>query len=371
MTNNHLFNFGDYGQVQGNGRVVDLRDNFGDSVVITGNVIHNILDRMYIGFRQRGLNYFEFSENTVFNHVGRHGFIQLNQTKESVIENNFIQNPNILGSRARFSDEQGPADVGSMTPVFSLDSMVPDASITMSNNNIFWTQDVLDQYASLDSVSKPMMFNQLFIDLLGDTTDAYFSEVLELNNVPSRDPILQYANEVNLDPDAAAGLTTIIVEKESFAGTDFDRGYLFDFSDGDGDDERFNDFDAFDPCYDASSQSASAGTDGGAVGATSFCADLTPVAVRDVNFNRNLHLRAMPNPASNYIRFTYDIQQSGPVALQIYDAGGRKIADLINTDLPSGEHTFTWDQLNSAPAGLYFANLRTATGRMYVKFFKH
>ncbi|MEL7162709.1 MAG: hypothetical protein AAFN92_18265, partial [Bacteroidota bacterium] len=73
VTNCHIYNLGDFGQFQGNGRLVSPRQGPVDSIVFRNNVIHNVLDRLYIGFRHASLNYFQFSGNTVFNHVGRHG----------------------------------------------------------------------------------------------------------------------------------------------------------------------------------------------------------------------------------------------------------------------------------------------------------
>ena len=356
ITNSILRNFGDYGLFQGNGRVVDLRTGYGDSVVISNNVIHNILDRIYIGFRQRGLNYFEFTNNTVFNHIGRHGFIQLKNTKEAVINDNFIQNPSIIGTAPFLADEQIQA-AGEQNYLFSLDSIVTDASIEMLNNNIHWTDDVLEHYADFEPVDKPELFSPTFITALtNDTSEAYFSEVLELDDVPSRDPLIQYAEEAVTD-QSATNLTNIMVEDSTFAtGTDYDRGYLFDFN-------------KFSPCYDPASTSATGATDGGAVGAAGFCADLN-TSVAERAYNPFLRLRAAPNPARDEITFSYETAHTGAVQLDIFDLRGVRVRTLLNQSMPAGKHTFRFEDMQSLATGMYFGHVQTPEGRMYVKFFK-
>ena len=98
ITNCEIRNLGDYERFQGNGRIVDTRDNFVDSVIISNCVMYNVLDRVFIGFRQQGLNYFEYTNNTLFNHIGRHGMIQLKNTRESVIKDNIFMNPSMIGT---------------------------------------------------------------------------------------------------------------------------------------------------------------------------------------------------------------------------------------------------------------------------------
>lgn len=356
VTNNIMRNFGDYGLQQGNGRIVDLRATFGDSVIIKNNVMHNLLDRLFIGFRQQGLNYFEFSKNTVFNHVGRHGFIQLRNTKESVINDNFFQNPSIIGSSAFLANEQINFR-GVKNFLFSLDTIVEGGSVTMLNNNINYTDDVLNHYATFDSVTKPDYYSPVFLQAMtNDVADADFEEVLELAAVPSRQPLIQYAREAILYKDSV-GITNIMVEDSLFAvGTDYDRGYLFDF-------------DRFSPCYDPTSMSATAATDGGAVGATGFCADLVN-SVRPLAYNPFLSLKATPNPASEEITFTYQLTQAGSVQLSVFDVRGALVTDLVAAEQPVGEQKVVFSQLGNLATGMYFASIRTPEGRMYVKFYK-
>lgn len=362
VTNNLLRNFGDYKRQQGNGRVVDIRTQFGDTVVIKNNVIHNTLDRIFIGFRQQGLNYFELSKNTIFNHVGRHGFVQLKNTKETVIKDNFIQNPSIMGNFPFFSNEQiNLKDI--KTPLFTLDTLVEGGSVTMLNNNIHWTEDVLNHYATFDSVTKPELFSPTFEMALtsggGTVADAVFEEVLELENTPSRDPLIQYAREMILFKDSV-GITDIMVQ-DSFLidalGRQADFPYVYNF-------------DNFSPCYDMSSMSATAATDGGAVGAADFCADLIN-SVGNTQFDPSIALTAFPNPANSEITFNYTLQRPGQVFLSIVDMRGALVERVISGAQIAGQKSITYDRLDNLSTGMYIAAISTPTGRMYVKFMKN
>ena len=350
ITNCWLRNFGDYEKFQGNGRVVDTRDNFADSIVIKNNVIHNILDRVFIGFRQKGLNYFEYSNNTLFNHVGRHGLIQLKNTKESVIKDNLFINPSIMGTAPSLTSEQINW-AGETNYLFTIDTLVAGATLDMSNNNLFWTDDVLNHYATFDSVSQPMILSPEIAGMLSNPADAYFEDKLELNNVPSRDRVIQYSREAMSYKDSV-GITDIMVEDISFAGSDFDKGYLFDWS-------------TFDPCYDKNAFSATAASDGGAVGVRFLCDYVTDV--ENIVFNPTLELKASPNPASSYSNISFITSDAGQVNVSIFNYQGQLVTTILNDTLPAGKHSVNWENISDVLPGMYFANVQTESGKMFIK----
>jgi len=364
LTNNIIRNYGEYRIFQGNGRVVDIRTNFGDSVIIKDNVIHQVLDRMFIGFRMQGLNYFEFSKNTVFNHIGRHGFIQLKNTKETIIEDNFIQNPNLIGDNPTLADEQINLK-GVSTPVFTLDTLIEGGSVTMRNNNVHWTEDVRSYYATNDSVTQPPLFSPVFEAAIisggGTVADAVFSEEIELNNVPGRAPLIQYAKDIIAFRGDSSGYPSIMVD-DSLEIAFF--GRQDDFP------NNFN-FNRFDPCYDASSMSATASTTGGGVGAVGLCgSDFWPVSIPNVAENRAIDLRALPNPASDVVTFKYNNFTPGQVSLFIMDMQGKVVDVVINRVQMGSEQSVRYDQLNNLNTGMYIAVIATPSGRTTTKFVK-
>ncbi|MEL7162755.1 MAG: T9SS type A sorting domain-containing protein [Bacteroidota bacterium] len=283
----------------------------------------------------------------------------MSNTKESVIYNNFIQNPSIMGTAPSLADEQ-LNDLGEQIYVFSLDTIVEGGSVTMSNNNIHYTQDVLDHYATFDSVTKPNLYSPTFVQALtGDPADADFEEVLELEAVPSRDIVIQYAREAVQFKDST-GIANMMVEDSLFAiGTDYDRGYLFDFT-------------RFSPCYDPTSQSATAGINGGAVGAVGavYECDGLGTSTRQPVLNPQLRLTAMPNPAVNEISFTYETTQPGPVSFKLFDLTGKIVRNNLASNVQPGAHRLDFRNLSDLPGGTYIASLRTTEGRMFVKVIK-
>lgn len=342
-------NLGDFEAFQGNGRVITPRQTFPDSIIIKDCYIHNLLDRVYIGFRQLGLNYFEFSGNTVYNHIGRHGLIQMKNTKETIIKNNLFINPMIQGNKADLANEQ-IRHLNEEIFLFTLDTLVEGATVDMTNNNIFWTDDVENHYATFDSVTKPRVLSPFFAAQLANPDDAFFTEVIELANVPDRAPLITFARE-SVMTRASSGLTNIMVEPAS-ANTNPDNPYVFNFAD-------------YDPCYDETTMSGTAATDGGALGARWAC-DYA-VDVTDRFFNTSLNLTSAPNPAADFTTISYRTFGTGAVDLTVFDLNGRVITNLVKAEQPAGLHSVNWSGIANVPAGMYIANLQTTDGRMFIR----
>ncbi|MEM6964034.1 MAG: T9SS type A sorting domain-containing protein [Bacteroidota bacterium] len=351
VTNCILRNGGNRRILQGNGRGVDARNTTADTIIIKNTIVHNIQDRF---FRSQGAmaphNYVEIDHCTAFNVAGRHGFIQLGRVTNAKITNNLFINPIMLGSSPVYTDEQTQPD-GDLHKVITLDTLYDNTTLTISNNNVFWTSDVTDYWASNDSVSAPDMLSTLVMDNLGAAaSDAVFEEQLTLNSVPGS--ILQYVEDLYADP-AADDMFDFIVEDDVVAGTAFDSGNLFDF-------------DTFDPCYGGSTQSATASTDGGPIGAVAFCPDLTDVF--DVDINEALALRIFPNPTSTDLNLTFELQEASQVNIAVMDMSGRVITTILQGQLQSGQHTLNQNISNRVARGMYFLSLQTDQGMMTKKF---
>jgi photosystem II stability/assembly factor-like uncharacterized protein len=71
-----------------------------------------------------------------------------------------------------------------------------------------------------------------------------------------------------------------------------------------------------------------------------------------------------PNPFNPTTRIDYDISQSGPVLLTIYDLLGREVRVLVNEEKKQGNYTVTWDGKNTygreVSSGVYYYQLRTS-----------
>jgi hypothetical protein len=73
-----------------------------------------------------------------------------------------------------------------------------------------------------------------------------------------------------------------------------------------------------------------------------------------------LHAPA-PNPFNPTTTLRYDLVRGGTVVLSVFDARGRKLADLVNAVQGAGPHSVTWNA-QGLPSGAYFARLTTIEG---------
>lgn len=351
ITNCILRNGGNRRILQGNGRGVDSRNFPLDTLVMKNTIVHNLQDRF---FRSQGAmtphNYIEIDNCTAFNVAGRHGFIQLGRVETAKITNNLFVNPIMLGSSPFYTDEQTQPD-GDLHKVITVDTLYENTSLSISNNNIFWTQDVQDYWATNDTVSAPGVLSDLVLESLGNAADdAFFQEPLTLNNVPGT--ILQYVIDLYNNP-SAEDMFDFIVEDATLDGTDFDSGNLFDFT-------------AFDPCYDGGTQSATASTEGKAIGAIFLCPGLLS-STFSIAQEESLQFTTFPNPAATTINVAFELEQSSQVQLLVSDLSGRTVATLLQSKLQTGEHNFVFDITNRLSKGMYVLTLRTDQGLMTQK----
>jgi hypothetical protein len=65
-----------------------------------------------------------------------------------------------------------------------------------------------------------------------------------------------------------------------------------------------------------------------------------------------------PNPASIYSTIHFSLDNPARVILDVYDLSGKKIVNLINEEMNSGNHKYNWS-LNSVEPGLYICRIST------------
>ncbi|MEM6628681.1 MAG: T9SS type A sorting domain-containing protein [Bacteroidota bacterium] len=336
--------------LEGNGRGIDSRNFSFDSLVVTNTVIHNIIDRV---FRSIGNtiphNYIEFDHNTIFNVAGRHGYFNFEWVRVAKVTNNLLINPIMLGTTPALTDEQNQPDNESHK-IFTVDTVTSETQFQISNNNIFYTQDVIDVWAKHDTVSRPEVYSALMKQVMGaDTANSFIEEVIELKNVPI--PITQYIDDLYADPSSTE-MFDFVVEDSAVAGTALDFGNLFNFAN-------------FDPCYDSGAQSASASTDGGGIGKFNTCTtQSTSIASR---INEDLLLNIFPNPLDREARVSFTLRKPGHVNIQVVDMFGRVVEELTNRQIGVGEHTQQWELKDKLAAGMYMVKLETVEGAMVQK----
>ena len=357
VTNCIFRNGGNRFILEGNGRGIDSRQFAMDTLIVRNTVIHNIVDR---AFRSLGNviphNWIEFDHCTIFNQFGRHGGFVLEQAHNFKFTNNLWINPNMMGASPRYADEQNNPD-NEVNKLFTLDTLVDPTNVIISNNNLFWTQDVRDVWAKHDTVSQPPVYSTLIQEAMGDTTGGYFSEEVALRNVPVR--ITEYLDDLYANP-AAEDMFDVIVQDITAMGGDRDFGNLFDFvgfADGEPD---------FDPCYDLDgTQSSTAATDGGPIGARSLCGLSTSVYEDEVN--QSLELSVSPNPVRDLTDIKYELEEGSLVRVSIYDLTGRLVEVVYEGFQYAGPQKLQWQAPQQMPNGNYLLRLQSQEGQMAKK----
>lgn len=76
-----------------------------------------------------------------------------------------------------------------------------------------------------------------------------------------------------------------------------------------------------------------------------------------------------PNPFHRSTQVGFELAAGGNVSLFVYDASGRKVAELASGHRDAGHHTVTWDSVNER-SGVYFARFTVTDGLGRVKFSK-
>lgn len=77
-------------------------------------------------------------------------------------------------------------------------------------------------------------------------------------------------------------------------------------------------------------------------------------------------LPAVPNPSSGSIELKWVSPASGPVRIEVFDAGGRRVRQLSTAGAPAGPGSVSWDGADErghrVPPGAYFCRITTTGG---------
>ena len=69
-----------------------------------------------------------------------------------------------------------------------------------------------------------------------------------------------------------------------------------------------------------------------------------------------------PNPFNPVTRISFSLPEASRAMVEVFTMAGRKVATLVDGDLPAGEHTIEWDGADSQgraqASGSYFCRLR-------------
>ena len=68
--------------------------------------------------------------------------------------------------------------------------------------------------------------------------------------------------------------------------------------------------------------------------------------------------RGAPNPFRGQVDFSFMLQRSGEVRVDVYSAAGQRVASLVAGRLEAGPHTVKWTVERGTPSGVYFYKVR-------------
>jgi pectate lyase len=94
----------------------------------------------------------------------------------------------------------------------------------------------------------------------------------------------------------------------------------------------------------------------------------------DKNYSNSLSfnlIRNYPNPFNPLTKIVFEIKTPSNITLQVFNAIGKKIADLVSGHYKPGKYEITWDAGNnssgSLASGVYFARLQSETNGKTIK----
>ncbi len=95
----------------------------------------------------------------------------------------------------------------------------------------------------------------------------------------------------------------------------------------------------------------------------------TSLGVNDNTAMQNSLAASYPNPVSSTSEINYNLAQSGPVSLTVYNTLGEQVGTLVNSMQGAGEHTASFNA-GTLPNGMYYYKLQsgdfTATRTMVI-----
>ena len=105
-----------------------------------------------------------------------------------------------------------------------------------------------------------------------------------------------------------------------------------------------------------------------------LCEDPCGTTVVDVNpiggSARTMLFQNSPNPFNPHTSIRFQLANSGPAELAVFDVAGRKVRTLVKGNLDAGDHNVTWDGMDESgrplASGVYWTQL-TADGHTYNK----
>jgi len=232
--------------------------------------------------------------------------------------------------------------------------------MTMENNNISWTSDIIAAWDALGLVKPYVISNNGWMAIADkDSSKTWFEEEVTFTNAPEVPMFAVNLIAANIDTATAAALGTT-----PYKGWDWYDGNhdpIFDHISSEDLDMSYN--------KDAISYTAAA--DGYPLGDLNWFpakkAQWESGAILGVENISNARLATFelsqnhPNPFNLETRINFSLLKPGNVRLSVYNMLGQKVNTLVDDRKTAGVHSVKWDGTNSlgqkVSSGMYFYKL--------------
>lgn len=328
---------GNFKEYNGNGRLIDTRGNKAASIIVRNSTVYYMQDRL---IRNMGgeIAYLELDHLTMVSNQGFHGVFAMAKVHKAKITNNLVIDGMYGGDHPNVAEQTSSnPDDNLQIYMITMDTVYEDTDLEISNNNIAFTQPVLDFFNSIDSISKPEVLSPTIKTVLGDkAADAYFEEAVEFTNMPGVP--MEFLTSIYTDPSAA-----------------HPSNWPSDIR-----------IDQVDAGYAKDSKSATASTEGTALGDSRWM--VPGVGIFNSNVRSNgLQVSVYPNPVADNANFMVNLTQSSNVELYVYDVTGKLVYSNEYMNLASGANNVSVNTTDLAN-GLYLysvvANGQLSSGKI-------
>ena len=89
-------------------------------------------------------------------------------------------------------------------------------------------------------------------------------------------------------------------------------------------------------------------------------------SIQENDLGNLLDLQTYPNPTKGIVNISFNLTEKHQVALVIYDVLGKVVKNVINTQLPAGQHKYILGADTHLNSGIYFMNLNIE-GRLFTQ----
>lgn len=336
----------------GNGRVIEVRSSTTvDSLVLENSTAFNLSDRIARNMAPV-TNYLRINQCTFLENQGFHGGIQAGKCKELIVTNNVFYNQITMGSRNYQLNEQTQPEKESFYVVtidtFKIDSAATSlypSSITVKNNNVWWTQNYKDLWASHNNdpanpetgadmrVFAPGVYTATI--LASPNTEAAMEEPLTFVTLPPS--LYDFSAAALANPNA-----TEVPENWFF-------GFKADINASYGTTAA---------SYTAADNNLPLGDlnwypEKRAIWGTTSVEQTEGVVPTEFALEQNY-----PNPFNPSTKIVYNVNATGKVKLEVFDILGKHVATLIDQEQQVGQYKVDFDG-SKLSSGVYVYRLST------------